>query len=273
MNHLLRCLLLIIISATVLSAQAFRPFEWLQVFPESSFVSPFTAETHAHRMRAENIVLTNNVRASMGSIIPVFGIDLFGTDIQASLGASVHFELRPNGQAHVVSNDYYVDYLMLDVPIHQRWFARFITGHTSHHLSDNTFERLQLTQAFTYSRDYVKLFTVYEGGRNEQFYIGADYAYIMTIGYRLSKPWIVQTGGKIPLGTAFGVLSLFAAADVAARQDAGFAATNTLQLGFTLPMQPGRTVRFALQYRKGLDERGQFLPQHRELSTIGFSFE
>lgn len=273
MNQFFRTTLLLCSLTTALSAQAYRPFDWLQVFPESTFIAPFTAETHAHRMRAENIVLSNNVRASMGSIIPVFGFALFGTEMQASLGASVHFELRPNGQAHVVSNDYYVDYLMLDIPIYQRWFTRFVTGHTSHHLSDNTFERLQMTAAFTYSRDYVKLFAVYDGGPNAQFYLGADYAYIMTIGYRLSKPWIVQTGGKVPLGSLSGVLSLFAAADCTIRQDAGFAATNTLQLGVTLPMSAGRIIRFALQYRKGLDERGQFLPQHRELSTIGFSFE
>ncbi|NUN68382.1 MAG: DUF1207 domain-containing protein [Bacteroidetes bacterium] len=273
MSTVLRSILLLILVHTITPAQSFRPFDWLQVFPESSYISPFAAETHAHRLRAENIALTKNVRASMGGIIPVFGVSLFGTEMQASLGASVHFELRPNGQAHVVSNDYYVDYLLLDIRLAQDWYTRFVTGHTSHHLSDNTYERLQLTQAFTYSRDYVKLFAVYERGKNEQFYLGADYAYIMTIGYRLSKPWILQTGGKVPLGSVFGFLSLFGAADVVLRQDAGFAATNTLQFGCTLPMQQGRLLRFALQYRKGLDERGQFLPQHRELSTIGFSFE
>lgn len=270
MKHITQIITLSMLTASLLPAQL---LERIHVFPESTFVSAFTADAHAHRMETENIVFTKNVRASMGGIFPIFGVDAFGKTLQLSLGASVHFELRPNGQAHVVSNDYYVDYLMLDIPLQEHYFARFVTGHTSHHLSDNTFERLKLTTAFTYSRDYVKLFAIYEKHLNQQFYIGADYAYIMTIGQRLSKPWIFQAGGKIPMGEYFGFLSLYGAADCTIRQDANFAATNTLQVGVSLPMQRGRIIRFALQYRKGLDERGQFIPQHRELSTIGFSIE
>lgn len=247
--------------------------ERIHLFPESTYVSPFTAEPHAHRMKAENILLTKNVRASMGGIFPVFGIDAFGTTLQASLGASVHFELHPNGQLHVISNDYYVDYLLLDIPVYDKYYARFVTGHTSHHLSDNMYEHRKMTAAFTYSRDYVQLFAIYEKHVNEQFYIGADYAYIMTVGQRISKPWIVQTGGKFPLAEYFGFLSLYSAADCTIRQDANFAATNTLQIGLSMPMQQGRIIRFALQFRTGLDERGQFIREHRQISTIGFSME
>jgi hypothetical protein len=135
------------------------------------------------------------------------------------------------------------------------------------------FEHLKMTTAFTYSRDYVKLFALYEKHVNEQFYIGADYAYIMTVGQRILKPWIVQTGGKFPLAEYFGFLSLYGAADCTIRQDANFAATNTLQIGLSMPMQQGRIIRFALQFRTGLDERGQFIREHRQISTIGFSME
>lgn len=270
MNYGYRFCAILFLCSAALPAQI---LDRIHVFPDTAYVTPFAADPHTHRMEAENILISKNVRASLGSIFPVFGIDLFGTTLLASLGASVHFELRPNGQAHVVSNDYYVDYLMLDIPVYENIYTRFITGHTSHHLSDNTYERLKLTTAFTYSRDYVKLIAVYEQHQNQQFYLGADYAYIMTIGQRLSKPWIVQTGGSVPLGDLFGILSVYGAADITLRQDANFAATNTLQLGVSMPMQQGRVIRFAVQYRKGLDERGQFLPQHRELSTIGFSIE
>ena len=224
-------------------------------------------------MEMENIVFTKNVRASLGGIFPVFDIDGFGTTMQASLGASVHFELRPNGQAHVVSNDYYVDYLMLDIPIIGHHVARFVTGHTSHHLSDNTYERLNMTKAFTYSRDYVKLFYIYEQSIHSQFYLGADYAYIMTIGLRVSKPWILQTGGKVLFGEYFDFLSLYGAADLTVRQDAKYAVTKTLQIGAAMPMQHGKTIRFMLQYRFGLDERGQYIPQHHDIKSAGFSIE
>lgn len=248
-------------------------FDHIRIFPDTAYISTFVADPHTHRMRAENIVTTKNVRATMGGEYRVFAIDLFGTTVLAGFGAAVHFELQPMGQAHVVSDDYYVDYLLLDVPLAEHLYTRFVTGHTSHHLSDNWYERLKLTEAFRYSRDYVKLQGIYEAPGERQFYVGADYAYIMTIGQRLSKPWIFQSGGRVPLSVLFDRFTIFAAADVTLRQEAHFAATNTIQAGITVPMQPGRNMRFSLQYRKGLDERGQFLAWHRELTTLGFSIE
>ncbi len=255
----------------LLSAQY---LERLHFFPETTYVSAFAADAHAHRMMIENIVLTKNERASMGGLFPIVAIDMFGTTVQANLAASVHFELHPMGQAHVVSNDYYVDYLLLDIPVHQNYFARFVTGHTSHHLSDNWYERLKLTAAIRYSRDYVKLFMIRETGANDQFYLGADYAYIFTVnGLRTFKRWTLQTGGKISLAELHPDITLYAAADCKVRQEAGFAATNTLQLGVALPMQRGKILRVLYQYRTGLDERGQFYLQHRILNTVGFSIE
>jgi len=254
-----------------LSAQI---FDRVHFFPDTTFVSPFSADAHAHRIAVENILFTKNVRSSIGGMFPVLNIELPHRTVQATFGGSVHFELRPNGQAHIVSNDYYVDYLLLDVPWSDDLFIRFVTGHTSHHLSDNWYERLKLTSAIRYSRDYVKLFCIYEENFNQQFYLGADYAYIFTVGgLRVQRPWTFQTGGKWPITQWLDVVTLYGAADIKLRQEAGFAATNTVQLGCAVPMQQGRVLRLALQYRRGLEERGQFFPQHRELITVGFSIE
>lgn len=254
-----------------LSAQI---LERVHFFPESTYVSTFAADAHAHRMVVENIILTKNERASLGGIFPVFNLDLFGTTVQANFGGSIHFELNPMGQAHVVSNDYYVDYLLLDIPIQQNYVARFITGHTSHHLSDNWFERLKLTTAIRYSRDYVKLYLIREMGVHDQIYVGADYAYIFTVnGLRIQKRWTLQIGGKLPLKEFSPGIMLYAAGDCKLRQEAEFAATNTLQLGIATPMQRGRMLRISYQFRTGLDDRGQFFSQHRTLHTIGFAIE
>lgn len=243
-----------------------------QLFPDTSFISPFTADAHAHRTEVENILFSKDIRASMGTMIPVANIILFNTEMQASLGASVHFELHPVGQAQIVSNDYYIDFLTLDIPLRHHLFARWVIGHTSHHFSDNWYERLKLSSSVRYSRDYVKVFAVYESDRNSQFYLGADYAYTFTISRRIERPWIFQTGGIVPL-MEFGITVLYAAADSKLHQEAGFSATNTIQAGFMFPMQPGKVLRICIQHRSGLDERGQFFPQHRSFTALALSFE
>jgi hypothetical protein len=209
----------------------------------------------------------------MGSMIPVIGIERDGINAQASFGASVHFELRPIGQAQISSNDYYIDFLLLDIAAGNDQFIRFVTGHTSHHLSDNWYERLQLTGSVRYSRDYVKLFYIYNNTSGSMFYLGADYAYIFTIGQKISKPWTLQGGGEAMVKEIYPSIHLYIAADIKVRQEAGFAATNTLQAGVTMPIRRHQAVRLAYQFRSGLDERGQFFPQHRSLSTIGLYFE
>lgn len=208
----------------------------------------------------------------MGAAIPVFGIDLMDITAQASFGASVHFELHPIGQAQISSNDYYIDFFMLDIDVSKHHFVRFVTGHTSHHLSDNWYERLQLTSSVRYSRDYLKLLYIYNNGFGDQFYCGADYAYIMTIGQKIKKPWRLQAGGESSLLDLYGIADLYAAIDIKLRQEAGFAATNSFQIGAKMPMRNFQLIRLAYQFRFGLDERGQFFPQHRTLSTFGAYF-
>jgi len=246
----------------------------IHFFPETTYVSPFAADGHAHRVNVENILFTKNVRASMGGLFPIFNLDLFGTATQAAISGSIHFELNPYGQAHVISNDYYVDFVTLTTPLAEQYFVQTIAGHTSHHLSDNWYERLKLTSAIRYSRDYVKIFLVREAGVNDQFYAGADYAYIYTVnGLRTSKRWILQAGGKLPLVELYTTVVLYAAVDCKVYQKADFAATNTIQIGVMTPMQKGKILRISYQFRTGLDERGQFYPQHRMLNTIGFAIE
>ena len=248
--------------------------ERIHFFPATTYVSPFAADGQAHRVNVENILFSKNVRTTLGGNFPIANIDLFGTTTQASISGSIHFELNPNGQANVISNDYYVDFVTLDVPIAEGYFAQALAGHTSHHLSDNWYERLQRTSAIRYSRDYVKLFFIREIGVNDQFYAGANYAYIFTVnGLRINKRWTFQTGGKISLAELYTNITLYAAADCKVREEADFAATNTLQVGIVTPMQHEKMLRVSYQFRTGLDERGQFFPQHRILHTVGFAIE
>ena len=241
----------------------------ITLFPDEEFIRSFSADARAHRMSVENILFSKDLRASMGAKVPVFGINLDGTTAQTSLGASVHFELHPVGQAQIVSNDYYIDFLILDVLLMKGHFARFVMGHTSHHLSDNWYERLQFSTSVRYSRDYVKVFYIYDCDRASQYYLGVDYAYIFTIGQKIAKPWTFQAGGEIELAKIYDSIRLYGAADSKIRQESQFAATTTVQIGAKMPMRQFQSIRLAYQYRFGLDERGQFFPQHRRLHTIG----
>ncbi|MDP1678402.1 MAG: hypothetical protein Q8L88_16215 [Bacteroidota bacterium] len=248
--------------------------ERIHFFPETTYVSPFAADGHAHRVNVENILFTKNVRTTMGGMFPLVNIDLFGAKTQAAISGSIHFELNPYGQVHVISNDYYVDFVTLDVPVSEQYFARGVAGHTSHHLSDNWYEQMKLTAAVRYSRDYLKLFLIRESGMNDQLYIGADFAYIFTVnGQRTNKRWTFQTGGKITLAELYSGFILYAAADCKIRQEAEFAATNSIQCGIATRMQKGKILRVSYQLRTGLDERGQFYPHHRMINTIGFAIE
>lgn len=270
MNYLTLVLLLCIVLPFFSTAQ--QNFV-IRFFPETTFVSQFTADANAHRLSVENILISKNVKTTLGEMFPVANIDLFGTTMQASIGGSVHFELHPIGQAQIVSNEYYVDFITLDIPTLQNYFLRFVSGHTSHHLSDNWYERLMLTTAVRYSRDYLRLFFIYEQQNELQWYFGVDYAYIATIGQRINKPWVFQAGGRIDVVKLGDEFVMYLAADSKIRHEANFAATNVIQCGITIPIQHEQRLRFAYQFRSGLDERGQFFPQHRTLHTLGFIFD
>ncbi|MBI2428180.1 MAG: DUF1207 domain-containing protein [Ignavibacteriales bacterium] len=265
--------LLIFFSLFSLCEAQITIFDHVRLFPDTQFVPTFPADGNAHQMRIETIEFTRTMRASMGTLFPLLEFDLFGITAQAGIGASVHFEVRPMGQAHIVSDEYYIDYLILDLPIVQHYFIRFAGGHTSHHLSDNWYERLQLSTAFHYARDYVKLFGVYSDQNGFLLYAGANYGYIVTIKQRVAKPWNFQAGGEAEIVKIFDVLYLFYAFDGKIKQEAGFAATMTHQLGAKFSARNTRNLRIAFQYRHGLDERGQFFPQHRTVSTFGIYFD
>lgn len=248
-------------------------FDRIRLFPDSQYVPAFSADGTSHVMSLETIELTRKFKASMGTIFPVADVHLFGAVAQLSAGGSVHFEVSPAGQAHILSDEYYIDYLIIDIPLAQKYFLRFAGGHTSHHLSDNWYEELHLSSAFHYARDYVKLYCVYTDANRLLLYAGANYGYIVTIKHRIAKPWHLHAGGEIGIAQLWDAIQLYYAGDVKVRQEADFSATISHQIGFKFTTDNSRNLRAAFQFRYGLDERGQFFPQHRRLSTVGIYFD
>ena len=245
----------------------------LHFFPDSTYIHTVSADQYAHQMKIENILISKNIVSSMGGVFPVFNFDLPGTTVQASLGTSVHFEVRPQGQAHVVSTDFYIDYLILDVPLRHDFFYRFVTGHTSHHLSDNWYEKLNYTHAIHYSRDYIQSFLMYSHPDICLASLGADYAYVFHLAGKESKRWKIDLSLERMWGHLSESIVLFSSINVKLHQEAGFASSNAYQLGIEMPMQYGKRLRIAYQLRHGLDERGQFFPNHIFRQTIGLYIE
>lgn len=276
-NHaLFRFLCILFIFSHSLCGQFLKA---IHLFPDSHYVNTFIADAHAHKMGIETIELTRNLHASFGGSFSVFEFILANVPMQASFGGSVHFDLRPSGQTHIVSSEYYIDYFILDVFIKEKAIgdfsiaSRFVSGHTSHHLSDTWIDDEQPPVAIHYARDYVRLFVVCAKQKEAKLYIGADYAYIFTIDRRIQKPWTFQAGGEAAFLSLTEKIVAYAAVDCKIKQEAAFTATTSYQAGIKMPMNHNRTFRIAYQFRHGLDERGQFFPQHRTLSTIGFYIE
>lgn len=267
-----RRLVFILIVCAVSSSAQVRVFDQIQLFPDTQYVSSFPADGTAHLMSIETIELTRRFKASLGTVFPYVHVELFGMVTQFSVGGSVHFEVSPAGQAHIVSDEYYVDYLIIDIHASDHYVLRIAGGHTSHHLSDNWYERLHLAAAFHFARDYVKAYCVYSD-ENLLLYAGANYGYIVTIQRRIAKPWHLQTGGEVGIARLWDAVQLYYAADIKARQEADFSATISQQCGFKFTASNSRNLRAAFQLRYGLDERGQFFPQHRVLSTVGVYFD
>ena len=254
-------------------ATAEEPFiGGITIFPDRKFVETFSADYYAHQVKVESILFTKNFLSSLGGVFPMVNFHLLGTPAQASVASSVHFEVRPMGQAHVVSTDFYVDYLILDMDLRNDYILRFVTGHTSHHLSDNWYERLQLTQALHYSRDYVELSLIYAVPETISLFAGANYGYIFHLTGKENKKWMFHAGGEKEFGPLFETMVLFAGVDIKLRQEANFASSHAVQFGVKVPM-PHHPMKIAYQFRNGMDERGQFFGEHISRHTIGLYIE
>ncbi len=245
----------------------------LHLFPDSLFVDPFTADVTAHSTGVENILLTKNVKAKLGFSSVVADIQLRGVTIQAGIGASVRFELHPTGQAQIVSNEYAVDFVTLDISAGGGFVFRLVSGHTSHHLSDNWYERLGMTSTMRYSRDYLRLMVVHREYERWQWYAGADYAYILTIGTRRTTPWVFQSGGTYTFSEVMPGIYPYSAVDMKIRQETEFSATHTVQIGARFDIRQNEQVRIGYTFVTGADDRGQFFPHHRTTHTIGIFFD
>jgi hypothetical protein len=264
---------LIIFSLFLFSISYSQPDLPVQFLPASKFVQVFSADEHAHQMKVQNLLFTKNLICSLGGVFPVADISLFDVKTQISFGATAHLQLQPRGQSNLVNTDFYVDYFIADLHLSKGYFLRLLAGHTSHHLSDQWYDALQMPKAFHYSRDYVELDGIYNLPNNISFLIGGNYGYHFHLLGMEQKRWMFHCGGEKEIIHISESVRCFIAADIKVKQEANFASSNAYQIGIKMPMGTSRLLRFAYEFRHGIDESGQFFLQRVSRHSIGLYIE
>lgn len=236
------------------------------LFPPKTLIDSFVADGTAHRFGAEKAFEVNEVFASMGGIFPVLESFSLGFPAELSVGASAHLTLEPGESIAIISNEYYVDFLLIDILWSDRFFSKFGMGHTSHHLGDRA-ALLAKRLVTDYSRDYAKGAVGYSWGGG-RLYAGANYGYGFVIDVPVHKPWLLEVGGDAAVYRFNRECVLFVAADLMFRQESGFGSTQRFRTGFEF-RRAGHIFRIAMAYKAGLDERGQFYQQRNSSFSAG----
>ncbi|HZY10134.1 MAG TPA: DUF1207 domain-containing protein [Bacteroidota bacterium] len=251
----------------ILYSQALQKIE---ILPQKRIVPIFTADAVAHRMGVTSINIGRRVSISLGNILPVLDLVVYDQKLRLNLGGSVHAELEPDDRASLVTTDYFVDYILVDIPFTNDFILRMGAGHSSHHLSDNWFELLQKTKSLVYSKDYVRLFVVKKiPSLNLFVYVGAVYSYYFVVDQEIFRPWALQCGGEKDIASYYNdMLTLYGAFDIKVRQESSFAATHNYQFGLRLQNHSERSLRLAYQFRTGIDERGQYYTERRSFHGL-----
>lgn len=244
-------------------------YGWLTLLPRERYVPAFSANPTAHQFSTGEILKNRNVSTSMGGIFPLVNVRSGWLDAQLSVGSSVYAWLDPPGAVNLISADFAVDFVIIDLPLTDRLTLRIAPGHTSHHLSDNSYETSGLTKSLNYVRDYWDAFAIYRSEELKGFvYGGAFYHYTFQIDREVNKPWLFEMGGEF-LQTRIGDgMVAYAGADVKFRQESGFGSTQNYQVGVRLINGRDYSVRFAVNYRTGLDDRGQFTGQRNRFVMV-----
>ena len=255
-----------------LQSQVLNRFE---VLPQQKIVPVFTADATAHRLGVTAMSINRRVSVSLGNIVPIADVEVYGQPLRIGVGASIHAEIEPDKKANLVTTDYIIDYALLDIPFANDWILRTGVGHASHHLSDDWYELLNKTSALKYSKDYVQLFVVKKIPEYNLFvYGGAIYTYNFIVNHEIHLPWMLQCGGEQVLASYVdNMLALYCALDMKVRQEASFASTQSYQFGVRIQNTTERTLRLAYQFRNGIDERGQFYTGRRSFHGLSLFAE
>lgn len=236
---------------------------WFVLYPRDRVVPHFSANPVAYQFSAGQILKNRNVVASVGGILRLVNLEWDSFKAQLSVGSAVYAYLDPPEEVNLISTDFYVDFVIIDIPLSNSVSLRVSPGHTSHHLSDGKYGISGLEKPVGYVRDFWDLFVVYRLAELRGFvYAGAYYNYTYQIDKEINKPWLLELGGEFFRTPIDQYLEVYVAADIRLRNESHYATTQNYQVGVRFLNEGGSTVRIALDYRAGVEERGQFIQEH-----------
>jgi hypothetical protein len=120
-----------------------------------------------------------------------------------------------------------------------------------------------------YIRDYWEVFAVYRFEELKGFvYGGAYYNYTYLIEREINKPWLFEMGGEFLQTPIVEDVFAYGGIDIKLRNESHYATTQNYQIGVRYLNGNGYSLRLALNFRTGVDERGQFVKQHDRFTML-----
>jgi hypothetical protein len=269
MKH--RCLLNCLLFVTLINGPAVAAGE-IEMLPSKRLIEPFTANATEHRMSLAKVLDENRYIGSFGGLIPLVGLQYGEAAAQFSIAGTFYTHLSCADHQFIVTNgDYFVDAL-LDVRVIPSLAIRTGIGHTSQHLMDDAIEVLDLGHSINYVRDYIQVIAVHNNAAIGGFlYAGLYYNTTFIIDNHLDGTMIYELGGEAVNAPIAPTIRIYCAADIKLRGESHFGTSQNYQVGLKFaPETGGRTVRLAINYQTGLEERGQFYTRHISQTVLGF---
>jgi hypothetical protein len=226
-----------------------------------------------HRISAGKILGGKELIGSMGGVFPVINLSHKEKIFQFSIASTLYTHLnKPPVGLQVINADFFVD-LYFDLQLNRSMLFRIGPGHTSQHLTDDSFEILGYTQSRNYVRDYWQFFALYKFNKLRSFaYGGIFYHYNFIISDRptpqIAGTCIWQTGIQSDIYRFNDMIKIYAGGDVKFRGELDFNNSFNIQSGIAIHNKSDRTLRLAYNYRGGYEERGQFYDQKNTFHSI-----
>lgn len=247
----------------------------ISFLPEKKIYPYYAADMRAHRIALSKLIENNEINGGLGGLFSIANI-LYGEyRSQFSIGATVYTQLKvPSRKTQVINHDFFVD-LVYDVELNTSSVIRLGMGHTSQHLSDDAFEILGFKKSVDFVRDFYRFGYTYRSDFIKGFvYSDFQYTYNFKIDGKVLQPWLVQLGTEALDTRVSEHLTAYVGFDMKMLQVLNFASSQTYQIGIKYQNEHSdRTMRFAVNYQAGKDERGQFYDHQSNWTTVGLYLE
>lgn len=243
----------------------------LTLLPRNQLVGSRTADLTWHRISLlrhfSGLRYTgmDEYTGTMGGVFRVLGYEHKKNKLQLSIASTLGTRiLRPPGNIIVETADFFVDILLDYQPL--PWIAfRVGPGHTSQHLTDDAFEILGMRRSINYVRDYWQGFGEVRSDKyDSRVYLGGFYNYHLILDSLQPNAGMFQIGFESAPFQLTTTIKPYVAMDYKVRGEINGNSSINFQTGIRIKNAEGSAARLGIQYRNGIEDRGQFFQQKAE---------